>query len=434
MPDFSLSQTAQELETVILNNRLLDLDVDWRDEMLFPHYGGLSLLNVAHTIIDRLGVPAEAPLNPAVWGGVAPDAQRIVLILSDGLGYKLLQELATEDAELADAIAEITDGRGFVPLTSIAPTTTAVALPTLWTTRPSGESGMVGTLMFLREISGLANILFFKPGVGSMPNGSLRKWGIRGEDFVTTPTIADRLNQHDVETQLLLDYNLLDTGLSLILHRGVTKKEIHAGKSDFWLRAADVLRQTVGKRCYLNFYWPSVDTLSHIYGMKNAYIVNEVREQIFALRDLMRDASVQDGQTLVMFIADHGHVDAPNVIKLHEHPHGKPIYDAMYSSFGGEARFSYLHLRNGMQEQVIDIVREHFADELVAVPSAQAIGAGLFGTTTVNPEVPYRVGDVILLSRQGSRINDGRRDLHSVSIHGGFSEREMLVPFMYRTI
>src|SRR5690606_11720058 len=123
------------LEQRIHNHRLFDTGVDWDHEIIHPNYGGLSLRNIPHTVADMLGVelPDHTPLDDVVWHGNKPQARRVVVVLLDGMGYRQLQEASTLDPAIHEAIEDLTDGRGFVPLTSTAPSTTAVALTTLWT-------------------------------------------------------------------------------------------------------------------------------------------------------------------------------------------------------------------------------------------------------------------------------------------------------------
>lgn len=81
---------ADALEARIRANRLLDLPVPWAGELVFPHYGGLSIYNLAQSVAQVLGVelPPGAPLDEAVWGGSSPVGQvdRVVMFLSDGIG------------------------------------------------------------------------------------------------------------------------------------------------------------------------------------------------------------------------------------------------------------------------------------------------------------------------------------------------------------
>lgn len=425
---------AQRLESDIHANRLLDLPVSWADEIIYPHYAGLSIYNVAQSIAGLFGVDVPHPLNEAVWDGMSPagDVERVVLFITDGLGYGLLNRMMNADDDLGESVAALTDGRGPLPLTSVAPSTTAVALPTLWTAALPGAHGMIGTFMYLREKSRLYDLLRFTPVMGK--NGAALAHGFSAEEFVPCRSLAEMLALAGVPVHLLLDYKLTGTGLSRVLHRGVASRHIHAGFSDAWPRLRDVLVETAGQRCYVSAYWPVVDTLSHVYGAENAYILNEVRGQMAALRRVLEDDAVQDGRTLVIIMADHGHADAHDWIDLENDADAAPIRKALRGKFGGDVRFSYWMLRTGTRPGVIDVMSRHYADRLAWVETEAAVEAGLFGAADIHAEVPYRAGDLIVMPRQGVRLWDSARSRKPISIHSGLSESEMMVPFLWKRI
>ena len=420
-----------EIEKRIRENRLLDLPVPWQDEIIYPYYDGLSILNVAQTVASIFGVDLGCKLDDALWGGNKPNPQRVVVFLTDGLGYKRLNQYMADDPELAQHVTEINEGRELLPLTSIVPSTTVVALPTLWTGKPSVTHGVLGTWMYLRETTMMSNILNFKPVLGRYLEGELDNWGINAETFVTEPSIPQLLKQVGVPTYLLLDYTLTGTGLSRILHRGIDRERqyVHGGLNDVWGRLREILRDTRGERCYVSAYLPNVDKLSHLYGADSDYVRQEFSYQMGQLRDILTSDEVKDGQTLVMIIADHGHYDATEVFDLSADP---VIADAAYMTFGAEARLPRLHLKK--TQPVMDVIAERYSDKVTYVEMEEAIEAGLFGKGTHHPELRHRSGDLLLLSRLNVRFVDKLRPARAVSIHGGLSDWEMLVPFLWRCI
>lgn len=429
--NFALHQTAEILEAEIRKRKLLNLPVDWADEVIYPAYDGLSIRNIPHSIGHLLNAPLDdAILDNRVWGDLNLEGiQRVVTFLSDGLGYLYLRELMDEDPELEDTILQLTGGRGFVPLTSIAPSTTAVALPTLWTGATPATHGMIGTSMFLREYSTYTNMLFNK-SIGNLNGTVIPEADLN--TFVPSPGFAEHLAGHRVPTHLLMVRNLLGKGLlSAVLHRGVTYGYAHGGYSDFWVRLAEVLQDTAGERCYINIYYAPVDSLSHIYGAKNQYIHYEIKQQMKQLLDVLSSQSVQDGQTLFMVIADHGHANAPDKINL-QSDEAESIRRLMRFGMTGDMRLGHLHLQNIPPADVVEHIHGRFGDRLAAVESWQGIDAGLFGHDTVYSETKHRLGDVILIPRRGTQVIDPSVvNLDLESWHGGLSADEMLIPFMY---
>ncbi len=431
---FSLQSTVNAVGKQIHTHRLMDLPVAWADELVFPHYGGLSVYNFAHTLAQTFGVDSGPALDPVVWGDEGPpEVSRVVVVITDGLGYHTLTQTMSDRPSLRQTIHELTQGRGPIPLTSVLPSTTATVLPTLWSGAVPAVHGMLGTILHLREFGAMGDMLTYRPHIGQNTPDAFGAWGHPAEQFVTAPSIPQRLGEAGVSSHLLLDYRLMGTGLSRILHRGVSQQHPHGGSIDAWMRLHDVLRATRGERCYVSFYWPNVDGLSHMYGARSPYVVNEMNHQMAALRDLLDHDDVKDGQTVVFILADHGHADTSDTVDLVNDQKAAIIRDNMRQPLGGEARFAYVYARDAAS--VVETVNEHYADHLVALEAEAAFEAGLFGPGELHPEALHRVGDVILTGRPGVRVVDAEfAQSRSISRHGGLADAEMLVPLMWAKI
>lgn len=433
---FSAHNVATQIENTIRGCRPLDLPVPWQNELIFPHFHGLSIFNVAQTITDLFALPSDSPLDPIIWDGEPVDRtiDRVVMIITDGLGYKLLNAFIEDDEDLHNAVNDLTDGRGPVPITSVVPSTTAVALPTLWTAQMPSTHGMLGTILFLRECAVLTNMLAYKGMASAEPPDAISTWGFPAEDFVSLPSLGQLLNTANIPTHLLLDKALLGSGLSKIMHRGIDNRHIHVGLNDIWLRLRDVLKETAGQRCFVNTYWPAVDSLSHLYGMWSPYLRDEVKRQMISMRDVITSPDVSDGRTLVMILADHGHLDISGPIQLDQDKRLKPIHDAMRFPFSGDKRFSQIYLRDGHKQRVFEILQRDFSEHLTWIGPDDALRHGLFGTGPTHLEYFHRVGDLAIIARLGTCLYDSFRDRPPKSAHGGLSDWEMLVPFMWKRI
>ena len=438
VPAYTMSATADELEARIRANRVLKLPVEWTDELVFPYYDGLALNNIPRTIAQILGAQGldGHALDDVLWGEADPyfNTERIIMFISDGLGYLWLKQLIHDDPEVADIVADLTDGRGPLPITSISPSTTAVALPTLWAGVPPASHGMVGTKLFMRELSMLVSLLHYTPQAGRHYPGEIGEWGIDLEQMLPGRLLGEVLHDANIETHLLIIKELARTGLSTVMHRGIQNFHIQRGYTDAWLRMGDVLRETAGKRCYVNVYWPAVDSLSHNYGAQARYLRHEIKTQLTNIRDVLNDPYIRDDNTLFMLIADHGHHEIPGRIYLNEDEDARPIFDAMRGAFGAESRLPYLYLRASQLDVVIETIEKHYADELTYIRPEEALEAGLFGQQKpYHPETLYRLGDLIVIPRHGHALLDHFRRDTSISRHGGLSDWEMIVPLMWKT-
>jgi hypothetical protein len=432
-----LPTLADDLERDIRRNQLLDLpDANTEHQWIYPHYNGLSIYNLIQSVGALLGANMAHGLDSRLFSQLPQEVDRVIVLISDGLGYQLLRRMMNEEAALRDDIEAFTAGQGIVPLTSAAPSTTACALPVFWTAQPPAVSGMLGTSIYLPQVSTLSDMLRFEPVHAPKHSGPFDSWGMPASDFVPVPSLAEQLNAVGVSLHLLLEYSLYNTGLSRLMHRGVQHMHPHLGLNDLWQRLRDVLIQTNGQKCCVMVYVPNVDALSHAYGDDSPYLRAEIRQQVQQLRQLASDAAVQDSRTLLLITADHGHANATQIINIEEDVRFAPVQRAMRGSFGGDERFGYLYLREGSCGGVVEYLTDQLGDVLAAVPMEMALQGGLFGDPAAadrwHPELQQRLGDVLVLARPGVRLTDMQRMSLIVSLHAGLSAAEMLVPLLWR--
>lgn len=435
---FRFQDTAAIIEQKIRAHRLMPVLAAWADELIFPHYHGLSLRNIPHTIAALLNAPLpnSALLDEAVWGGEQParTIDRVVVFLMDGLGYRHLNMLVEQDDELRQVVEDLTDGRGPVPLTSVLPSTTAVALTTLWTGAAPGATGITGTFTYLREFSMIGDMLSFRPVPGKNPPDTFSHWGVDAEKFVPVPGLAEQLAAKGVETHQVLAHSLMGTGLSRILHRGISHRQTHVGYTDFMLRLHGVLRDTRGKRGYVGIYHPGLDSVAHAYGAHNLFTHTEIKTHLTRLRDIFRDPAVQDGRTMVMILSDHGHYDATQSVNLKDDPKAAPIRDAMMISLTGDERLANLYVRHGTLETVKATIEQEYAGCLTYLETDKALAAGVYGDDLM-PGIRSRLGDVVLVPRLGWKMRDAvLPPLPLVSVHAGMDAWEMLIPLLWKVI
>jgi hypothetical protein len=434
----TLATLADDLERDIRANRLLDLPAaePEADHWVYPHYNGLSIYNLIQSVGALLGADMPHGLDARLVSQLPQDVDRVIVLISDGLGYQLLRRMLSEEPALREDVDAFTDGQGIVPLTSASPSTTACALPVFWTAQPPAISGMLGTSMFLPKVSTLGDLLRFEPVHAPEDTSPLENWGLQAGEFIPVPSLAEQLSTVGVPTHLLLMYSLFNTGLSRLLHRGIRHMHPHLGLNDLWMRLRDVLMQTKGQKCCLSVYIPNVDALSHAYGDDTLYLRAEIRHQMQQLRQIVSDPAVQDGRTLLLVTADHGHANALNVIDIDQDARFAPVRSAMRGSAGGDERFLYLYLREGTAASIVEYLNNELGDLLTAVPIETALQGGLFGDIKASerwhPELRQRLGDVLVLARPGVRLSDTQRLSPIVSVHAGLSAAEMMVPLLWR--
>ena len=94
-----------------------------------PRYGESTLADLACSVLASLGVRSEP--NPLAL----PEADRVCLLVVDGMGWELLRDHQAAAPFLSELAVT---GR---PLTAGFPATTATSLASLGTGRPPGQHG-----------------------------------------------------------------------------------------------------------------------------------------------------------------------------------------------------------------------------------------------------------------------------------------------------
>ena len=133
------------------------------DDLVLPAYDGGCITNVVPSLLH----PEDA--QPAWLPAIAHGAERVVLLVIDGLGWNQLDARRS----LAPTISGLEGG----PITTVAPSTTATALTSISTGLPPGEHGVMG----------------YRIAVGTEVLNVLR-WGVSGRDarnHILPATIQD---------------------------------------------------------------------------------------------------------------------------------------------------------------------------------------------------------------------------------------------------
>lgn len=355
-----------------------------------PDYDGACLCNVVTTLLDR---PDPAP---SWFPQAALDADQVVLLALDGVGWEQLQARR----HLAPTLTAMEGG----PIATVLPTTTATALTSLVTGTPPGEHGIIG---YRINVHGeVLNIL---------------RWATAAGDARQT------IPPQKIQTQL-----------PFLGHRPPVVTRAEFARSGFTLAHLDgtrftgyrmtstlvteVARSIRSSEPFVYAYYDGVDKVSHEYGLGEHYDA-----ELAATDRLVADVldAVPSG-TAVVVVSDHGQVEVgdrviPLAAELMTH----------VSLQSGEGRFRWLHARPGHASLLVDAaIAAHGADAWV-VTRDEMIEQGWFGPH-VTADVVSRLGDVALVARTDVAFieptDTGPYDL--VGRHGSATAAELYVPLL----
>jgi hypothetical protein len=363
-----------------------------------PRYGESTLPDLACSVLASLGAGSEP--NPLQL----PSADRVCLLVVDGLGWELLREHPAAAPFLSElAVA----GR---PLAAGFPATTATSLASLGTGRPPGQHGVLGYQVAVPGEHRLLNAL---------------RWDQRVDPVVWQPgsTIFERAADAGISSFRVANSALGRTGLSVATMRGA---EI-LGADTFGAlvaEAASALRRS--DRVLATVYHGELDATGHVFGSaSDAWRyhlghVDKLAEQL---------AGALPPRTALYVTADHGMVDVPPADRIDAD--AVPGLRAGVALLGGEPRARHVYARPGAAGDVLAAWREILGHRAWVASRDEAIADGWFGP--VDPLLAPRIGDVVAAPAGPAAVVATKaepRESALIGMHGSLTPADQLVPLL----
>jgi len=99
----------------------------------------------------------------------------------------------------------------------------------------------------------------------------------------------------------------------------------------------------------------------------------------------------------------------------------------------GEPRVLYLYAKHGRIPDILVYLNQHFSHAMIAIPSEEALAAGLFGPEPHTAVALERLGDIVMIMRAGfTFVVPGLEKLAQKMKggHGSLTHAEMKVPWI----
>lgn len=422
MPDLT-SQILPEL----MDHRIQGLPLG--SELVMPHYGGYSLVNLPATITHLLNVPdfGQPPLDEAITAHLDGPYRRVIVLLVDALGYSLFKQFIQSERDTL--WGRYFDQAVFNPITSICPSTTASALTTLWTGEGSAAHGIIGYEMWAKKFGMVINNILHSPAAAKNDVGGLFRAGFSPEAFMDKPLLGPHLQAHGVKPTTFIHASIAYSGLSMMQMKDVSLKT-YVNEADLSVSLADHVNKRSGEQEYIYVYYSDVDTLMHRYEENDFRVM--LQFMAFSsllssgfLRKLSREATEE---TILILTADHGSVATPRYDKfnLSNHPE---LLSSLVMQPTCEHRLPFLYLKPGKAGQVRDYFARNWPDSFDLIDSGKALESGLFGAEPYVDGVEDRLGDLMAVSKGDAYLWWSPKPNLMAGRHGGLSAGEMLVPF-----
>ena len=360
---------------------------------MLPAFGGACLTSIVPSLLSM--TPADRSWMPQP----VHDARQVVLLVLDGLGWEQLQDRA--------GVAPVLSSMEGMPITSVAPTTTAAALTSISTGLSPAQHGVVGyrvrvgahdVLNVLRwrtaagDARGDVDPVSFQPhpafGATSPPVVTRAEFASTG--FTTAHLAGARLHGWRLASSLVVEVRAL-------------------------LRAGEP---------FVYAYYDGMDKVAHDRGFGEYYDA-----ELAAVDRLVGDlvAALPPGASLVV-TSDHGQVEVtgPGVAL-------PPALAADVDLLSGEGRFRWLHARPGTADRLAGAAVDTFGDVAWVRTRDQLVDEGWFGGRPA-PDVARRLGDVALIPFEPIAFLDpaDTGETRLVCRHGSMTSAEALVPLLVK--
>lgn len=363
-------------------------------------YGGRCLDGVLPAAAGALGLQLPGAGAAQARFGI-PSAERVCVVLVDGMGYQMLVERAGHAPFLRERLAA-----GQV-LTVGYPSTTAASLGLFGTGCAAGRTGLAGYTVRNPATGRLANLVSWEGA------GPPRQWQ-------REPPLLGLIADQGVA--------VTSVGPARFAGSGLTEATLSGGEYLSAERLADRVDATLGRLAgpgLVYLYWGQADKVGHHLGWQSPQWADALTEIDQELGRLAR--SLPPG-CLMLITADHGMVDIDpgQLVDVA----AVPALAADVELVAGEPRAT--HVYTGAPQEVAARWREVLGSAAMVSLGSEAIDAGWFGP--VSSAVRPLIGDVVVTARGRAGVVDSRtqtpHSLELIGMHGSLTPGEMLVPLL----
>ena len=398
-------------------------------DYVFPHYDGLSLVNIPGTITKLLGAPdfGKPPLDKTITDTLKGSYEKVVLLLVDAMDIELFQQMMSQEKDLfwGHHYDQVT----YTPITSICPSTTASALSTLWTGEGPATHGIIGYEMWAKEFGMVINNIQHAPASARGDTGGLSRSGFDPNAFIRKPLLGTHLKNNGIQPTTFIHTRIAHSGLSVMQMEDVDL-QTYVDEADLCISLADYINSRRGIREYIYVYYSDVDTLMHRFSANDKRVSMQF-EAFSALfeRALLNNLSESSAENVLLItIADHGSIVTPKKPRYDLVNH-LDLMDHFVMQPTCENRLAFFYVKPGKKQAVRDYFQETWPGEFDLLDSDAALESGLFGDAPFNKDIRDRIGNLVAIARGDAYLWWAPKPNPLAGRHGGLSKEEMLVPF-----
>jgi predicted AlkP superfamily pyrophosphatase or phosphodiesterase len=406
------------------------------DKFVYPYYGRLSLLEIASTLKYLFDVPTNSPILPFDFPKTKP--RNIITLIVDGLAYSHFNQHKNQ----IPCLRLFSSKAKYYPITSVFPSTTPAALTTIATGRSPQEHGLPEWTVYFEEVDAIIETLPFK--TRDMRNqDELLSIGGSGEMLYEGGTVFQDLKNSGVKS-----FSLTSHKYSNSVYNQKTQKGSYVmpyfSHEDLFMTVSELLPSLSGKN-HFYLYYGGIDYMAHHFGINSVQHTDEMKKFFESLqRNLIEKIDKKTAsETMLLITADHGlsSIKGDDIINLNRYTllednfkkgrNGKKILPT------GSPHDVMLFIDPAMEGKILEFLKGELDRKAEVITTREAVSRGLFGLNQPSDRFLRRIGNILILPYPGYHVwyqFIPNAQYSFLGMHGGLSEDEMIVPFIFSTI
>lgn len=347
-------------------------------------------VNLANSIRKEFELDVFHETNKLIDDYLKKDYKNIIVILYDGMGKKIIDDVDNLDFfkdNLKDTIH------------SVLPSTTVASTTSMQTGLYPSEHNWLGWDTYIPEMK--ENISLY---LNTYKDTDILCDINVGMTYMPYKTIVEEIN----EKGKYKAYQLFPFGENPYLDIDDMFKKITKYSKE-------------NNKKYIYAYCTEPDGLLHETGNNS----KEVIDCLHLLNDKSKEYINNLEDSLVIITADHGHIDT-DCFYLEDYP---DILEVLDNSTSIEPRFCSFHVKKNKHKEFIDLYNKYFKNDFLLKTKDELLNENYLGINN-NKRLKDTLGDFILLAISDKSILDKRLDRVIKSNHAGLVENEVLIPLI----
>ena len=376
------------------------------------------LVNLSNSILKRFGAETSAGTLPPADRFLEGKHRNTVVLLLDAMGTSILEKHLARDGFFRSHLVGSFD--------SVYPPTTVAATTSMLSGLYPNEHGWLGWDVYYPQIG--KNVTVFKnteqitEREGAVPTASGpdggKKWA---EDSLE-------------KTRPAAEYNV---GFRYTPYRNILDRIRDAGGQAYaampflppYPQSMEAILERVETLCgepgekFIYAYWNEPDATMHRTGTASG----ETHTMVKNLEKMVEETAARLSDTLLIIVADHGHMDSRNSCLL-DYPE---VLKCLVRLPSIEPRTLNLFIKDEYREVFPEIFRRFFGDAFVLLGREEVLSAGLFGPGKNHEGLEQMVGDYVALAVSDRSIFNTHLEAQEMpGGHAGLTEEEREIPLI----